>query len=118
VPLIAVALVAVVIVGTNQLVDSLGGNGAPVATSPSHSAVAPTAAPSPSCAPSASGATASSQPRTGFGLGYEPLWPFPRYAAAEVWRTGAGGSQPWHLDANQTVLAFAQGWPGSARSLE
>jgi hypothetical protein len=41
-------------------------------------------------------------------LGYQPLWPFASYAEAEQWRTGTGGSQPWHLDAGQSALIFTR----------
>jgi hypothetical protein len=49
-----------------------------------------------------------------FVLGYQPLWPFGSYAEAEQWRTQAGGSQPWHLDAGQTALNFTRSYLGFA----
>jgi hypothetical protein len=45
---------------------------------------------------------------------YEPLWPFANYAAAKAWQVASesSGSQPWHLDAGQTALLFAQNYLG------
>jgi hypothetical protein len=39
---------------------------------------------------------------------YQPIWPFPDYAAASAWQTKSEmtGNQAWHLDANQTALGF------------
>ncbi len=92
---------------------------APSSAAPSQS---PTQAPSstsptqptseaPSSAPSTQ---PTSQPPAGqsFTLGYQPLWPFGSYAEAEQWRTTAGGSQPWHLDAGQTALNFTRSYLG------
>lgn len=43
-----------------------------------------------------------------------PLWPFAALDQAREWERAyaAGGSQPWHLDAEQTALAFTQGYLG------
>ena len=48
------------------------------------------------------------------GFGYQALWPFRTVAEAEAWRDAAapGGHQPWHLDAEQTALAFTTGFLG------
>ena len=43
-----------------------------------------------------------------------PLWPFASLDQAREWERAysAGGSQPWHLDAERTALAFTQGYLG------
>jgi hypothetical protein len=45
---------------------------------------------------------------------YQPLWPFASEKAATAWqlRYRVGGQQPWHLDAEQTALAFTTGYLG------
>jgi Immunoglobulin-like domain of bacterial spore germination len=45
---------------------------------------------------------------------YPPLWPFSSQAEVDVWRQqhAAQGSQPWHLDADATALAFTTGYLG------
>ena len=43
---------------------------------------------------------------------HQPLFPFASAAEAEAWRTGGGGSQPWHADAEATALAFTTGYLG------
>ena len=45
---------------------------------------------------------------------YQPLWPFRTQAEADAWRDQyeAQGSQPWHLDAEQTALSFTTGFLG------
>jgi len=45
---------------------------------------------------------------------YQPLWPFPHYAAEQAWQVAskASGAQPWHLDSRQTALLFAQNYLG------
>lgn len=45
-----------------------------------------------------------------------PLWPFSSLEQAREWERAyaAGGSQPWHLDAARTALAFTQGYLGFA----
>jgi hypothetical protein len=60
----------------------------------------PTAAPSPAATP--------------VPFGYQPLFPFGSLAAARAWQASypASGHQPWHLDADQTALAFTQGYLG------
>jgi hypothetical protein len=47
-------------------------------------------------------------------FGYQPLWPFRTQADADAWRDQyrAQGSQPWHLDAEQTALSFTTGYLG------
>jgi hypothetical protein len=47
-------------------------------------------------------------------FGYQPLWPFRTQAEADQWRDQyqAQGSQPWHLDAEQTALSFTTGYLG------
>jgi hypothetical protein len=49
--------------------------------------------------------------RASYSLGsYQPLWPFTDEAAARAWQVSyhSGGHQPWHLDADQTALAFVR----------
>jgi hypothetical protein len=67
---------------------------APAATS------APAAAPTPAPAPAP--------------FGYQPLFPFGSLADAQAWEASyaASGHQPWHLNADQTALAFTQGYLG------
>ena len=69
-------------------------------TSAPASAPATTAAPSPAPTPVPSG--------------YVPLFPFGNLAAVRAWQASyaSGGHQPWHLDADQTALAFTQGYLG------
>jgi hypothetical protein len=45
---------------------------------------------------------------------YQPLWPFASEKAAAAWqrRYRVGGHEPWHLDAEQTALAFTTGYLG------
>jgi hypothetical protein len=45
---------------------------------------------------------------------YLPLWPFISQAEADTWRQqyAAQGTQPWHLDADATALAFTTGYLG------
>jgi hypothetical protein len=47
-------------------------------------------------------------------LRYPPLWPFGSQAEVDAWRQqyAAQGSQPWHLDAGETALAFTTGYLG------
>jgi hypothetical protein len=77
---------------------------------PSLSPMQPLPPQQPTSAQSAPSQSATSpQP---FVLLHEPLWPFTSYADAEQWRTQAGGSQPWHLDAGQTALNFTRSYLG------
>jgi hypothetical protein len=113
VPLIVVVLVGAVLFGTNRLLDSIRGDDAPEARAsgtPTASASGP-ASPSPSPESPSPESPAPVVPPAAFTLGYQPLWPFAGYAAAEEWRTD-GGSQPWHLDADQTALSFTRGYLG------
>jgi hypothetical protein len=45
---------------------------------------------------------------------YPPLWPFSSQAEVDAWRQqhAAAGTQPWHLDADATALAFTTGYLG------
>jgi hypothetical protein len=47
-------------------------------------------------------------------FGYQPLFPFGSWADAQAWAASyaANGHQPWHLDPDQTALAFTQGYLG------
>jgi hypothetical protein len=50
----------------------------------------------------------------GAEFAYPPLWPFSSQAEADAWRqqNAAAGTQPWHLDAGDTALAFTTGYLG------
>jgi Immunoglobulin-like domain of bacterial spore germination len=50
----------------------------------------------------------------GAEFGYPPLWPFTTQAEVDAWRQqhAAQGTQPWHLDADATALAFTTGYLG------
>jgi len=50
----------------------------------------------------------------GAEFGYPPLWPFSSQAEVDAWRQqhAADGTQPWHLDADATALAFTTGYLG------
>jgi Immunoglobulin-like domain of bacterial spore germination len=51
---------------------------------------------------------------TGTEFQYQPLWPFRTQAEADAWRqqNDAQGTQPWHVDAEQTALSFTTGYLG------
>jgi hypothetical protein len=72
--------------------------------SPSATGAAPSASPSPTGTPSQAPPPVYER--------YQPLWPFGSYAEAEQWRTEGGGSQPWHLDPEQTALDFTRSYLG------
>jgi len=138
VPLLAAVLVGILAIATVTAVQLSRSTGHPAGPAtqlpvqPTPSSTAPTPAPSQSgpaassAVPSPSATQLSSPPAISatppsrvpsvaaddFKLGYQPLWPFGNYAAAEHWRTTAGGSQPWHLDAGQTALNFTRSYLG------
>ena len=64
----------------------------------------------PSASGSATGAPSQAPPPV--YERYQPLWPFASYAEAEQWRTEGGGSQPWHLDPEETALNFTRSYLG------
>ncbi|MGP3690445.1 hypothetical protein ACTVZO_38100 [Streptomyces sp. IBSNAI002] len=68
---------------------------------------------SPAPAPAAS-APGAAEPALGGDL--QPLWPFATAAQAQDWQRSyrEGGHQPWHLDADQTALAFVRDYLGFA----
>jgi hypothetical protein len=47
---------------------------------------------------------------------FQPLWPFADATAAAAWQDSyrTGGHEPWHLDAEETALAFTTGYLGFA----
>ncbi|MGW7458344.1 hypothetical protein [Streptomyces sp. NPDC054797] len=63
-------------------------------------------------APTAPGSDGGTPPLGSTHL--QPLWPFTTLAPAEAWQQEyrSGGHQPWHLDPEQTALAFTQGYLG------
>jgi hypothetical protein len=63
---------------------------------------------------STTSATTATTATEDHGFGYQALWPFRTVAEAEAWRDAAapGGHRPWHLDAEQTALAFTTGFLG------
>jgi hypothetical protein len=70
----------------------------PVTGTPTSTTVAP---------PSVTTTTPAVLPDTLAG-GSLPLWPFATHSDAQSWQSAyrSGGHQPWHLDADQTALAF------------
>jgi Immunoglobulin-like domain of bacterial spore germination len=60
------------------------------------------------------GLPAGSNRTAGAEFRYPPLWPFSSQAEVDAWRQQheAQGSQPWHLDAEATALAFTTGYLG------
>jgi hypothetical protein len=118
-PLLAAAAVAALAVGTTVFVRSMMADSAPPASTPTPTVTIPKPSPTPTPTPSATTKPSPSQTAGGtapapFVLGYEPLWPFGDHDAAEVWRSqhSASGSQPWHLDPDQTALSFTMGYLG------
>jgi hypothetical protein len=120
-PLLAAAAVAAVAVGTTVAVRSMMADPAPPASTPTPTVTAPAPTDSPSPTPTQSATTKPSPSKdpggtapAPFVLGYQPLWPFGDHDAAEVWRKQhqVSGSQPWHLDADQTALSFTMGYLG------
>ena len=83
----------------------------PMTPAPSTPSTTPT-----TTAPSAPGATSTpAVPTAPLGSPVNlPLWPFASLDQAREWERAysAGGSQPWHLDAERTALAFTQGYLG------
>jgi hypothetical protein len=71
-----------------------------------------TATPTPSTSPSPS-ATATTTPAP---FGGQLAWPFVSTAEAAAWQASyrASGTQPWHLDAGETAVAFTTGFLGFA----
>jgi hypothetical protein len=82
-------------------------------SSPSH----PAASGSPAPAATPATTSAPSPAPTPAPFGYQPLFPFASLAEAQAWQASyaAGGHQPWHLSADQTALAFTQGYLGFRR---
>lgn len=70
--------------------------------------VAPSVRPSPNAKPSPARTPSLVAGR------YQPLWPFATAAEARAWQLGYrdGGHQPWHLDADETALAFTLSYLG------
>jgi hypothetical protein len=60
------------------------------------------------------GASDNADGDAGAEFGYPPLWPFSSQAEVDAWRQqhAAQGTQPWHLDADATALAFTTGYLG------
>ena len=129
-PLLAAAIVGIVAAGTVTAVqlgrsDHASPAAPTVSVQPTPSGVAPTptasnplpsqsaSQPAPSLSPSQPANTTQSAsrppsaPPQQFALGYQPLWPFDSYQAAERWRTEARGHP---LDAGQTALNFTRSY--------
>jgi hypothetical protein len=98
-----------------------GGGSVGTAGTPGTAGTTASSTPGPTTAGSSSTAGAGSTgtvsqtaatARTSSGL--VPLWPFTTLAEARAWQAAyrSGGSQPWHLDAGQTALAFTRGHLG------
>ncbi len=101
------APVATGLLATGLLVTGCGG-----ASGPSPSA-APTAS-SPATPPASSPAPAPAPTPAATPFGYQPLFPFASQADVQAWQASyaSGGHQPWHLSADLTAIAFAQGYLG------
>jgi hypothetical protein len=95
--------------------------GLPVTTAPAAPSPAPTA-PAASSTPSTSPTAPASVPSSPSGTGttpstafrFTPLWPFGSVADAVAWQrdAGAGGHQPWRMQAGVTAVAFAHDYLG------
>jgi hypothetical protein len=124
-----VAILVLATLLTTVAVKLGGGSGGSTGTDPAVEAgTTPTTGASATAgenAPTAGGETpgAAPEPRTstvtktspfGTSFAYQPLWPFRSSDEAEAWQQAyrSGGHQPWHLDAAQTALTFAQGYLG------
>ena len=83
---------------------------APSDTQPIPSQTPTQAGPSATASGSSTGAPSQSPPPV--YERYQLLWPFGSAWAGEQWRTKGGGSQPWHLDAEQTALNFTRSYLG------
>jgi hypothetical protein len=128
-PLLAAAVIAALAVGTTVAVRSAT-TGTVKPASPIHSSAQsapmrpmvplPSTAgghpstPTPAKAPASNAVStpASTVTSSAFELGYQPLWPFGSYQQSLGWQHGNPGSQPWHLDAGQTALAFTRSYLG------
>jgi hypothetical protein len=80
---------------------------------------APTATPSPgtpTATPTGTPSAAQTGQPTTPAFRFLPLWPFGSAEEAASWQAqaGAGGHQPWRLDAAATALSFATGYLGFA----
>jgi hypothetical protein len=109
------ALAFLVVVAGLLLGGDLGrGPGeSPVAPSPGSTAASPPNSPTTSPTTTPSAFPTASTPVAG-PFRYQPLWPFTSGADAAGWqrRYRTQGTQPWHLDADQTALSFTTGFLG------
>jgi hypothetical protein len=105
--LAAVAAVAVLAAGCGTAAGPPPASPAATPRSP-----ATPGSPAPSSAPAGPATPAPAPSPAPFG--YQPLFPFASWADARAWQASyaAGGHQPWHLSADQTALAFTQGYLG------
>jgi hypothetical protein len=96
----------------------LAGCGGPGSTATSPTAAPAPAGPSAGATPSVTGTKAPSVTSTDVSdaahtasARLTPLWPFTTSAQVRAWQAahGSRGSQPWHLDAVETALAFTRG---------
>jgi len=121
-PLLAAAAVLAVAVGTAAIVSTHTAShpvrpGQTVTPSPPPSAE-PTPSPTqPKASSSGPGIGSCALPIAGcdnVAVICQPLWPFATYADEQAWQaaSSSGGAQPWHLDAGQTALPFAQNYLG------
>ncbi|MEU9144068.1 hypothetical protein [Streptomyces sp. NPDC048349] len=113
--LATVAVTGLLLVGCEATTDSPASTARP--TGPVRTS-AGTASPTPGSTAGPTGpAVAPSTPpaaEPALGPGLQPLWPFTTLEQARAWQRShrEGGHQPWHLDADQTALAFVQGYLG------
>ncbi len=98
-----------IVMTLSVILTACGGGGGTTPATSSAQASSATSSASPTSAVTSPGQAAST-PGTTAAFAYVPLWPFASVSAAEKWQREAtlGGHQPWHLDAGQVAVAFAQ----------
>lgn len=109
----SLTLRVVTVMAAGLLVAACGGTAGPsTAHSPSPRTSSP-ATPSPST-PAATSVPSPVPPAAATPFTYQPLFPFSSLTGAQAWQASytSGGHQPWHLNADQTALAFSQGYLG------
>jgi hypothetical protein len=95
------------------LIAACGGTGGPSASQPASPRTSASATP-PASTPAATPAPSLVPTGAATPFTYQPLFPFGSLADAQAWQASyaSGGHQPWHLSADQTAVAFSQGYLG------
>jgi hypothetical protein len=95
------------------LIAACGGTGGPSASQPASPRTSASATP-PASTPAATSAPSLVPTGAATPFTYQPLFPFGSLADAQAWQASyaSGGHQPWHLSADQTAVAFSQGYLG------